>query len=59
MYKYRVRLQVIKTYTIVVEAEDEDEAIKKVERMQTLTIQEKGEFEDAYTDYIEVEGKED
>lgn len=51
---YTVRIQVIKVYDVRIEADSEQEALDKAERMQTLDIAEKGSLQDAMTDYAEV-----
>ena len=48
---YSVYIQVIKVYGLAVEAESEEEAIIKAEKLSTLYIQAQGILCDVYSDY--------
>lgn len=51
----RVRIQVIKVYSVKVDAADADEAIAKAYQLQTTEIESTGELIDASTDHAETE----
>ena len=54
MNDYRVRLQVIKTYVVEVNADSPEEAIESAMQSQTVEIETTGKLESAETDYAEI-----
>ncbi len=49
-----VRIQVIKVYDVPVEADTNEEAVNKVERMSSLLIEKQGTYRHTSTDFAEV-----
>ena len=54
METYNVSIQVIKTYVVEVEAASEEDAIDKVQTMQSEDIARIGSLQDVETNYAEI-----
>jgi len=55
MAEFRVFTQVIKVYSLNIEAEDEKEALNKARKLSTTKIEEDGHLDAVEADYFEVE----
>ena len=50
----KVNCMILKSYTVTVEADTEEEALQKVRDMNSLEIAEEGKLKDVAVDYIEI-----
>lgn len=57
MKQFNVLIQVIKVYSVTVEAESGEDAVNKVEAMSTIEIADQGSLKDVETDHCELVGE--
>ena len=54
METFKVNCMILKSYSLDIEAETEEEALQKVRDMNTLEIAEEGKLKDVAVDYVEI-----
>lgn len=57
MKEYEGRVQIIETFSINVEGENEEDALKKLRNMTTLEIRNQGSSQSLETDFADIEGE--